>query len=74
LVKMHKSCECEVNLMPGPKPPAPELTKKGERIMSTDELSGVEALVAKVLAFMDYYNDTMAKPFKWTYQGKALAA
>jgi hypothetical protein len=30
-------------------------------------------LVAKVLAFIDYYNDTMAKPFKWTYQGKALA-
>jgi hypothetical protein len=24
------------------------------------------------LAFIDYYNDTMAKPFKWTYQGKAL--
>jgi hypothetical protein len=34
----------------------------------------VEALVAKVLTFIDYYNDTMAKPFKWTYQGKALVA
>jgi len=21
---------------------------------------------------IDYYNQTMAKPFKWTYQGKAL--
>ncbi|MBM3153663.1 MAG: IS630 family transposase, partial [Chloroflexi bacterium] len=21
-----------------------------------------------------YYNRTMAKPFKWTYQGKALTA
>ena len=29
---------------------------------------------AKVLAFIDYYNRTMAKPFKWTYQGKPLAA
>lgn len=60
----------------------------GERTMSTDELTGmqalerklltrgsfplVEALEAKVLAFIDYYNCTMAKPFKWTYQGKAL--
>jgi len=27
-----------------------------------------------VLAFIAYYNRTMAKPFKWTYQGKALMA
>jgi len=25
-----------------------------------------------VLAFIAYYNRTMAQPFKWTYQGKAL--
>jgi transposase len=31
-------------------------------------------LVQQVLAFIAYYNRTMAKPFKWTYQGKALAA
>jgi hypothetical protein len=30
--------------------------------------------VAKVLAFVDYYNRTMAKPFKWTYRGKLLTA
>jgi hypothetical protein len=29
-------------------------------------------LETKVLAFIDDYNRTMAKPFKWTYQGKAL--
>ena len=29
-------------------------------------------LKSKVLAFIDYYNQTMAKPFKWTYKGKAL--
>ena len=34
----------------------------------------VEDLRAKVLAFIDYFNRTMAKPFKWTYQGKALTA
>jgi len=27
-----------------------------------------------VLAFIAYDNRTMAKPFKWTYQGKALVA
>lgn len=32
----------------------------------------VEDLTTKVLAFIDYYNRTMAKPFKWTYQGKPL--
>ncbi len=31
-------------------------------------------LRAQVLAFIDYYNRTLAKPFKWTYQGKALTA
>jgi putative transposase len=35
---------------------------------STDDLT------QQVLAFIAYYNRTMAKPFKWTYQGKALAA
>jgi len=34
----------------------------------------LEDLQSKVLAFIAYYNDTMAKPFKWTYQGKALMA
>jgi len=27
-----------------------------------------------VLNFIDYFNRTMAKPFKWTYQGKPLHA
>ena len=34
----------------------------------------IEDLRAKVLAFIEYYNRTRAKPFKWTYKGKALAA
>ena len=32
-----------------------------------------EDLRNKLMRFIDYYNDTMAKPFKWTYQGKALS-
>ena len=31
-------------------------------------------LAAKILDFIAYYNDNMAKPFKWTYKGKALTA
>ncbi len=34
----------------------------------------VADLQVRVLAFVAYYNRTMAKPFKWTYQGKALVA
>ncbi len=29
-------------------------------------------LKMSILEFIDYFNRTMAKPFKWTYQGKAL--
>jgi putative transposase len=32
----------------------------------------IDDLTDRVLAFIDYYNQTMARPFKWTYQGKAL--
>ncbi len=31
-------------------------------------------LAVKILDFIAYYNDKMAKPFKWTYQGKVLSA
>jgi hypothetical protein len=40
--------------------------------LTRGSFTSVEDLQAKVLAFIDYYNRTMAKPFKWTYQGKAL--
>jgi len=28
----------------------------------------------RILAFIDYYNRTMAKVFKWTYTGRPLVA
>lgn len=31
-------------------------------------------LKARILAFITYFNRTMAKPFQWTYKGKALTA
>lgn len=33
-----------------------------------------EDLRQKILSFIDYFNATLAKPFRWTYQGKPLAA
>jgi putative transposase len=30
-------------------------------------------LKTRILDFIDYFNKTMAKPFKWTYKGKVLA-
>ncbi|WP_219884648.1 transposase [Merismopedia glauca] len=30
-------------------------------------------LKTRILSFIDYFNRTMAKPFKWTYKGKVLA-
>jgi transposase len=43
------------------------------KLLKRGNFTSVEDLVGKVLAFIEYYNRTMAKPFKWTYTGKALA-
>lgn len=43
------------------------------KLLKRGNFTSVEDLVGKVLAFIEYYNRTMAKPFKWTYAGKALA-
>ncbi len=42
------------------------------KLLKRGSFTSVEDLQAKVFAFIDYYNRTMAKPFKWTYQGKPL--
>jgi hypothetical protein len=42
------------------------------KLLKRGSFTSVEDLQAKVFAFVEYYNQTMAKPFKWTYQGKAL--
>lgn len=44
------------------------------KLLKRGNFTAVEDLKAKVLAFIDYFNRTMAKPFKWTYQSKALTA
>ncbi len=42
------------------------------KLLKRGSFTSLQELEAKVLAFIDYYNRTMAKPFKWTYEGKAL--
>ncbi len=44
------------------------------KLLKRGSFTSVDDLKAKVLAFIAYYNRTMAKPFKWTYEGKPLMA
>jgi hypothetical protein len=44
------------------------------KLLKRGNFTSVDQLKTKVLAFIEYYNLTMAKPFQWTYKGKALAA
>jgi hypothetical protein len=44
------------------------------KVLKRGNFASLEELKRKVLAFIAYYNRTMAKPFKWTYQGRALTA
>jgi transposase len=47
------------------------LTRK---LLRRGSFTSVVDLTARVLAFIAYYNRTMARPFKWTYQGTLLTA
>ena len=44
------------------------------KVLRRGNFPSLDDLREKVLAFIDYFNQTMAKPFKWTYQGKVLCA
>ena len=44
------------------------------KLLKRGHFTSVADLKAKLLAFVEYFNRTMAKPYRWSYQGKALAA
>jgi transposase len=44
------------------------------KLLRRGNFRSVQDLRDRVHAFIDYFNRTMAKPFKWTYQGKPLHA
>jgi transposase len=43
------------------------------KLLRRASFTSVEELQAKVLAFIEYFNKTMAKPFKWTYGRQPLS-
>jgi transposase len=44
------------------------------RLLKRGNFTSVEDLRERILAFINYFNHTMAKPFKWTYTGRPLTA
>ena len=43
------------------------------KLLRRASFSSKADLKSRILDFIDYFNRTMAKPFKWTYKGKVLA-
>jgi transposase len=44
------------------------------RLLKRASFTSVDELRQRIVAVMDYFNQTMAKPFKWTYAGRPLVA
>lgn len=44
------------------------------RLLKRASFTSIDDLRARILAFIAYFNATMAKPFKWTYKGRPLTA
>ncbi len=44
------------------------------KLLRRASFTSTDDLRARLLAFIDYFNHTMAKPFTWTYTGRPLAA
>jgi len=43
------------------------------KLLKRASFKSQDDLKNQILNFIDYFNKTMAKPFKWTYKGKVLA-
>lgn len=44
------------------------------RVIKRGNFSSIDDLRAKLVSFIEYFNATLAKPFRWTYTGKPLQA
>lgn len=42
------------------------------RLLKRGNFSSTEELKRRILAFIEYFNETLAKPYRWTYIGKPL--
>jgi DDE superfamily endonuclease len=45
-----------------------------KKMLNRGNFTSKQDLNDKITAFITYFNQTMAKPFKWTYKGKILTA
>ncbi|WP_308796302.1 transposase [Tolypothrix sp. FACHB-123] len=43
------------------------------KLLRRASFASLDDLKNRILQFIDYFNQRMAKPFKWTYKGKVLA-
>jgi transposase len=44
------------------------------RLLKRSSFASLDDLQQRILAFITYFNQTMAKPFKWTHAGRPLVA
>ena len=44
------------------------------RLLKRSSFTSVEDLRSRVLAFIQYFNNVLGKPFRWTYTGRPLQA
>ncbi len=44
-----------------------------KKLLKRASFESLENLERRLLSFIKYFNNTMAKPFRWTYKGKVLA-
>lgn len=44
------------------------------KVIRRGDFRSIEDLEDKIIRFIDYHNEHLAKPYKWTYTGKPLAA
>jgi transposase len=42
------------------------------RLLKRGNFSSTEELKNRILKFIEFFNETLAKPFRWTYIGKPL--
>ncbi len=42
------------------------------RVLRRGSFSSTEDLREKILAFIEYFNRALARPYKWTYKGRPL--
>ncbi|MBK1722450.1 IS630 family transposase, partial [Thiocystis violacea] len=44
------------------------------KVLRRGNFTSIDDLQKRISDFIDFFNRTLAKPFRWTYEGKPLAA